>query len=332
MKKGVSTFIAFALTILFITAAVILVMAIVAPTLEKTKASGVVMEAFSNLGQIDSRIKEVTSEGQGSKRTLSLTVSGGDYRVDKNKEWIYFEFEPNTDLGLGGERGNIKIENGLLFLDFFNQYPEGSNATSAWTPQGSTSWYVINGAYESIGDDTGYSQINGLAFGDGTFEAKFKISDSNGIAYFAFRGTDSSNKYLVTVNMGNSQISLSAYSNQLGSAAVQLNTNMWYTLRIEAHGSSIKVYLDGIPQISVMDNTYVTGIYNALGTYHADNGIFFDDVKITTGGKNLKLIIPYSNIDLNGTDRFSTGNYQMEIENMGINTTTNKPIINIEMV
>jgi hypothetical protein len=328
MKKGVSTFIAFALTILFLTFAVVLVMTIVTPTLDRAKESGVVIEAFSNLELIDSAIKEVASEAQGSKRTISLTVSGGDYRVDKDKEWIYFEFDAKTDLGLGGGRGDIKIETGLAFLDFFNQYLENSNGTPTWSPTGN--WSVENQEYS--GNGTSSSKINDLTFSDGTFETRFNIKTSGSVFGIKFRGSDATNSYYVKINTTSGNIALHNATAQIASAIFSPALNTWYKLKIEAIGTSIKVYIDAEQKISATDSSYTSGSYNALVTDSSDSHVHFDDIRVTTGKKDIKLIIPYSRIDLNGTDRFSTGNHQIEIENMGLNTTTNKPIINIRKV
>lgn len=326
MKKGVSTFIAFALTILFLTFAVVIVMTIVAPTLDRARDTGVVTEAFSNLEQIDSAIKEVASESEGSKRTLSLTISGGDYKIDKDKEWIYFEYEPKTDLGLGGSRGNVKIETGLAFLDFFNQYPENSNGSPTWSPTGN--WSVENQEYS--GNGTSVSVINNLTFSDGVFETRFNIKTSDSVFGVKFRGLDSSNNYYVKIN--STTISLWKASTQIAQASFSPSLNTWYKLKIEASGTSIKVYIDVELKIDVTDSSYSSGNYNALVTDSPNSHVHFDDVRISTGKKDIKLIIPYSRIDLDGTDRFSTGNNQMEIENKGLNPTTNKPIINIRKV
>jgi hypothetical protein len=332
MKKGVSTFIAFALIILFLTFAVVLVMTIVTPTLDRAKDSGIVTEAFSNLELINSAIKEVASESQGSKRTISLTVSGGDYKIEKDKEWIYFEYKPKTDLGLGGARGDVKIESGLAFLDFFNQYIEGSNGTPFWEPDVGT-WNVTNNAYKLCGgSSTRFSQIKNLTFGDGTFEVKFKIINPNDMIHVAFRGINNTHRYDVTASSAHLNLVVFPQGSAVASADVQIATNTWYTLRIEADKSSIKVYLDGVPRILTMDGNYSIGSFNALGSSMSYSCVWFDDVKVTTGKKDIKLIIPYSKIDLNGTDRFSTGNHQIEIENKGLNSTTNKPIVNIKKV
>ena len=55
----------------------------------------------------------------------------------------------------------------------------------------------------------------------------------------------------------------------------------------------------------------------------------FDEVKIKTNKREMRLSIPYLNVDLNGTARFGKGNYKLSIEHKGINTTINKPIIEI---
>jgi len=55
----------------------------------------------------------------------------------------------------------------------------------------------------------------------------------------------------------------------------------------------------------------------------------FDEIKVNNNEKELKLIIPYTNIDLNGTGRFPKGEHQVTIEHMGTNSTLGRPTIQI---
>jgi hypothetical protein len=58
----------------------------------------------------------------------------------------------------------------------------------------------------------------------------------------------------------------------------------------------------------------------------------FDDIKVTREQNILSLIIPYDNIDINGTLRVGKGEHQIEITHMGTSATSNRPVIQITSV
>jgi hypothetical protein len=60
----------------------------------------------------------------------------------------------------------------------------------------------------------------------------------------------------------------------------------------------------------------------------------FDDVTVTrdTGTGTLTMVVPYSNVELNGTLRLAKGEYNVQIRHMATNATTNKPIIELTAV
>jgi hypothetical protein len=74
----------------------------------------------------------------------------------------------------------------------------------------------------------------------------------------------------------------------------------------------------------VAQNTNVT-----IVLANPDGKTNFDDIKVNDDDKEMKLILSYSNIDLNGTGRFPKGEHQVTIEHMGTNSTLGKPTIEI---
>jgi hypothetical protein len=58
----------------------------------------------------------------------------------------------------------------------------------------------------------------------------------------------------------------------------------------------------------------------------------FDDVKVSRDRKAIKLVVPYDNIDINGTLRAARGDYKIQIRHVETNATLNKPTIEITAV
>jgi len=144
--KGISPLIGFVLTIFLITVAVAVALSVVKPTIDRSKAYMIYSESIQNLQLLDSAIREVASEAEGSKRTVLLTVTDGEYRINTSKELIYFRYTPPVDLNLGGRAGNFWIERGFAVGDWFNNYVEGSNASDNWQII-SGNWSVTSSMY-----------------------------------------------------------------------------------------------------------------------------------------------------------------------------------------
>ncbi len=65
---------------------------------------------------------------------------------------------------------------------------------------------------------------------------------------------------------------------KIGSYAVTLNDNTWYTIKLELNGSSIKGYLNGTERISVTDNAHSQGQIGLRGSVGSGTA-YFDDVE-----------------------------------------------------
>jgi hypothetical protein len=148
--KGVSPFIASVLTILFGVLMLGIVLGVVNPTFKRAQDSTVITDSFQNLNLLNSAIKEVASEAQGSKRTVSISVSGGEYSIDGTTDSILFTYDPSQNMYLTGTKGDIKIEHGSVFLDFFNWYVDDSTAAPVWTNT-TGQWIVDNYKYKGNG-------------------------------------------------------------------------------------------------------------------------------------------------------------------------------------
>jgi len=172
MGKAVSALIATVLVTAIGTIGLIVTMTLVGPIFSSAKSTAAVNSAFQNLEALNVAAKGVASETQGSKRTISLSVSDGVYKTNSTYDWLYFEYEPEEALPLTGTKGNVEVERGLEFADYFNWYVDGSEATPTWKNM-SGQWTV---------DDYKYSGTNGTSYYNvsGTLENwKFSAAISN---------------------------------------------------------------------------------------------------------------------------------------------------------
>lgn len=149
-RKGLSPFIASVLTILFGIMMLVVVLNVINPVFNQAEDSSIVTDAFQNLNLLHSTIEEVASEAQGSKRTVSVSVSDGDYFINTTTDLLVFDYTPSEIMDLRGTRGDIDLELGLVFVDYFNWYVDGSDATSVWTsPSGQ--WNINSYKYMGNG-------------------------------------------------------------------------------------------------------------------------------------------------------------------------------------
>jgi len=121
-KKGLSPYISTTLVFAIGIAVIYLVLSTIKPTLDKAKDTAIVTEAFQNLQLINTNIKEVVSESEDSKRTVSLKVTDGTYIVDNPCDCINFSYNLKSDLDISGQRNNINITRNINILNLFIEY------------------------------------------------------------------------------------------------------------------------------------------------------------------------------------------------------------------
>jgi hypothetical protein len=121
-NKAISPFISAALIILIGITGIFFALTTLNPTVDQSKDSAVVNEALQNLQLIDDNIREVASESENSKRTISLKVTDGTYRVDQNINYLNFTYNMKSDLNVTGQRDNIHITRSGNDLNLFIRY------------------------------------------------------------------------------------------------------------------------------------------------------------------------------------------------------------------
>lgn len=96
MKKGLSPIITSVIYIGIVLSGITLVVTTGMPALQKMQDASAIDQArgaFSNLNQI---VQEVSSEGEGSQRKVSLSLSGGKLHLDDDK--LFWSIETGADI------------------------------------------------------------------------------------------------------------------------------------------------------------------------------------------------------------------------------------------
>lgn len=418
MRKGVSPLIGFVITVSLISVAVTIVMAVIKPTFDRISDTNILDESMKNLELLNSVIKQVASESEGSKRTITLTVTDGNYRVNTTDDYIYVDYETKTDYAQEGIVRNVRFDQSPVFIEYFDHYVN-NGAASLWTVKNGT-WAVESGEY------SGQNGLSYYHYGSvGQFAIDGRITNKSGVkaeifalpvapdhlrGYWTFdEGAGIENyDYSGLNNTGNctgascpswasgkfeyglsfdgigDYVNITTLSDMGTTVAVWKKNStdtIWYHLvnssgtlyvnGVAGSGQVIPVtnisgriiigkndsdnYFNGIIDEVMIFNTsltatqvkslYETSYKKISSTGKSDTTsattdayltlatpvghTHFDEVKIKTNKREMRLSIPYLNVDLNGTARFGKGNYQITVTHKGINTTINEPIIEI---
>lgn len=151
--KGVSVIVASTLIIVISITVVYMALRLGNPAINRSNEILNMESGKQNLVRIDNAIKTVVGEGEGSSRSLRISVSGGSYRIDQESELIVFEMETFSQIVGDGvtkiEDGiNITAEPGRIYLTLFL---DDYNITgSAEFGDGSYNVIVRNNGYDTI--------------------------------------------------------------------------------------------------------------------------------------------------------------------------------------
>ncbi len=121
MKKAMSPFISLVLVVSISIAGIVLVLRMGGPLLEKTEDFSRFSESKEFLNQLNSAVKDVSYEGNGSSRIVTFVSSGGVYRVSSLYDTVTYEMTSKYDLfseNLSKKEGdiNIKFQNKTLLM------------------------------------------------------------------------------------------------------------------------------------------------------------------------------------------------------------------------
>ncbi|MDQ7910639.1 DUF1080 domain-containing protein [Phytohabitans sp. ZYX-F-186] len=173
-----------------------------------------------------------------------------------------------------------------LFSDDFND----GNYTG-WSKSGGT-WSVVtdgSGTFEQSANSSELArQFTGdSGWGDYQVQARVKplsYNGSNRLVALAARASGATKMYrLALLNSGRAELQVVNGSSitAIGGAAMAVSTGTWYTLRIEASGSTIRGFVNG-SQVASGTNTMNSA--GRIGLVTAYASARFDDVTVTTGG------------------------------------------------
>jgi len=114
-KKGINVFLAFVLVVTISIAGVVVVMRVWQPYFERSRDFATLTEARSVMNNINSLIKQVAYEGEGSSRKITFDSSGGEYRFYSSDDKIIYELESKYQLfppGMCKREGDLEINTG----------------------------------------------------------------------------------------------------------------------------------------------------------------------------------------------------------------------------
>ena len=94
--KGVEPLIAAVFIIIISIAGIAIVLESSQPSVSRLQEISLLEEAKKILTQIDNALRTVGEEGEGSTRVLQLSVSGGNYVIDTDKDVVTFSMNSKS--------------------------------------------------------------------------------------------------------------------------------------------------------------------------------------------------------------------------------------------
>ncbi|KAB8140301.1 DUF1080 domain-containing protein [Chloroflexia bacterium SDU3-3] len=197
-------------------------------------------------------------------------------------------------LALATQALPLQAQSSTLLSDTF----EDGNA-DGWATTGG-SWSVVTDGSKVYQQSTVSGQSRSLAgssWADQTVEAKVKpLSFSGGSEYVGViaRAQSATSFYTLIIRNAN-KIELrrisSGSTNTLTSVSFTVDTNTWYTLRLQVQGSTLTGYVNGTKYVTATDSQYASGQVG-LVTYNGTAS--FDDVSVTGAGGTTPTTVPTS--------------------------------------
>jgi pectate lyase len=162
-----------------------------------------------------------------------------------------------------------------------------------WAPSGGT-WAVSLDAetnsnvygQSTNSSSTAFVSANGdVTWRDVRVELDFKVLDFNGssssyVAGACVRVSDGENFYLAGLR-SDGRVGVRRFgssNNNLDSSDAIATANVWYHLRVDAIGSNLTVFLDGMQVLAMTDTSHATG---GVGVCTAHASAVFDNIVVT---------------------------------------------------
>jgi hypothetical protein len=194
-----------------------------------------------------------------------------------------------TDIGLGDKLTVGSAGSSTLFSDDFED-----GVITGWTRISGDSMNESGGTLQSDGatDDNHYTVDAGSGWTDYTVTCDF-IANDNDETGISFRVQDANNYYVLYQRFGQggpaawglylrkyvagTPTDLATPIDQTG----LVSEGVWYTLKVEVSGTSIKCYFDDVLKFDVTDATFSDG---TVGVWNLSQDGWFDNMSVTGGG------------------------------------------------
>lgn len=151
--RGVDALIATVFIILISIVGIAIVLESSQPSVGRLQEISLFDEAKNILAQIDNAVRDVSQEGEGSTRVLQISVSGGSYFIDTDKDAVIFSMDSRSQIvgvGVSKTEGNINMF-GELNKVFLNISYSNINVTDGGRfGRGYHSLTIRNNGYDSI--------------------------------------------------------------------------------------------------------------------------------------------------------------------------------------
>jgi pectate lyase len=174
-----------------------------------------------------------------------------------------------------------------LFSDTFED-----GVADGWSTNGG-SWAVVTDGSQvyrqSSTSSTALALAGATTWTDQVVEARVKAIQFVGSSEYvaiAARVQNATNYYYLSLRDANKlelNKVVAGSKRSLASTSFTVNTNTWYTLRLEIQGSTLRGFVNGTQHLSVTDSQFTSG-RAGVTTYNASAS--FDDVLVTTPGSS----------------------------------------------
>ncbi|WP_219601820.1 pectate lyase family protein [Nonomuraea indica] len=169
---------------------------------------------------------------------------------------------------------------------FGDDFEDGD--TTGWSRSGG-SWSVVTDgsrAYRQSGTGADARALAGAGWTGQSVQARVRPIAFNGTGRYAAvlaRAQSTSAHYFLGVGDGGVVLGKRSGGGPvtLATAAATVTPGTWYTVRLEAFGTSLRGFVDGVEVVSAMDATYSSGRAGLAGYYASAS---FDDVLVTDVG------------------------------------------------
>jgi hypothetical protein len=110
--KGIDQIIAVVLIILISIVGMGIVLEYSSPSVNRLREINLFQESQRVLTEIDNAVKDVSQQGEGAARVLQLSISGGEYLIDTEKDSVVYSMESRAQLigiGISKSQGSINM-------------------------------------------------------------------------------------------------------------------------------------------------------------------------------------------------------------------------------